>query len=963
MKNKVRNPIFAFVLLILLLAAMGILLYYVSIISSIIKIELKNDMKLEGAVDTINKISEGINNNLQKERNKTLNNVKMTTAVLKQYVTEDGYEGPEIIDEGVVLRVKNNKIVYPDGFSAVFTGLEPKDLENQIHVAEMQKDDGSAPETYVLANGQITKDTWFTDYTEENEYFNYAEQMEKMNDLLHDTEKSYGGYIFMIDANDPEMNMLYWPDDFGSTPVKTISDIGISKDDIANQTHIIELNKKEYTVRYVNTSFSDIDVLVILMMDTKNDLYYSLVSVVLAVFIVLVIMSAVIFWLYLVQRYVQNHALTAEQEKAYHPHRVRKMTASVGVISLILFFIFAFSSQTIINLYNEATSSYKSLDVVMNHIVNSEKQDSRNRKNEEDWSVYYAEKIAALLGMDPDLRTHAFLEEVNNILGADYIMLFDENGDELVSSNSFVKFSLGTKEDDDTTDFRRLLKGVPSIVHEPTVEENSEQYVQMVGAAVPFDEENYGALILSINPKKTWQLSDKDELSDFIKMVTPEGNLCVIESAASGKIQYSSDPGLIGKTSAEVGLTVETEDSSMFDSFSVNGNHYYGTFVKNDNYHFFYLTETKFIQLNTVPFSLCSTLCFSIIFAVISVFMLIPYKADIYEKTVIVETETQSVMMGPEQEKTQLNENGKMVHLFFRLKDHLQNLTPEKQVISVLQFSLSTVFLIIMALYMFNSSSVISFILFGNWKRGINLMAFSGTVLLVLMFLVLVLFKNSMTSVMTNILDPKGLTIWKLSVNLIQYFMLILMLYFIFTYLGFNANVLLASFSAFSLAISLGAKDLVADILAGVFLVFEDNFHVNDIIEVDGYRGRVLEIGLRSTKLIGAGDNIKIIGNQSVKKIVNLSRLNSWYNMQLKVSADQPLDEIEEMLKQELPKIGASIPQVISGPFYNGVTAIDGNSNTLSLITECNEENFGRVQREVNRAIRLLFTEKGIALK
>ena len=104
MKNKVRNPIFAFVLLILLLAAMGILLYYVSIISSIIKIELKNDMKLEGAVDTINKISEGINNNLQKERNKTLNNVKMTTAVLKQYVTEDGYEGPEIIDEGVVLR-------------------------------------------------------------------------------------------------------------------------------------------------------------------------------------------------------------------------------------------------------------------------------------------------------------------------------------------------------------------------------------------------------------------------------------------------------------------------------------------------------------------------------------------------------------------------------------------------------------------------------------------------------------------------------------------------------------------------------------------------------------------------------------------------------------------------------------------------------------------------------------------
>jgi small conductance mechanosensitive channel len=342
--------------------------------------------------------------------------------------------------------------------------------------------------------------------------------------------------------------------------------------------------------------------------------------------------------------------------------------------------------------------------------------------------------------------------------------------------------------------------------------------------------------------------------------------------------------------------------------------------------------------------------------------MLTPYKADIYENTVIIENDIQSGMIIAEEGNARLDENGKKNHFYFMLKNHLQNLTPEKQVTTVLQFFLSTVFLIIMGLYMFRSSSVISFILFGNWKRGFNLMAFSGTILLVLMFLVMVLFQNSLTELMTNILNPKGLTIWKLLVNLIQYLMLILMLYCIFTYLGFNANVLLASFSAFSLAISLGAKDLVADILAGVFLVFEDNFHVNEIIEIDGFRGRVMEIGLRYTKLVGMGENIKIIGNQSVKKIMNLSRLNSWYIMQVKVPADQPLEEIEAMLERELPKIGASIPQVINGPIYKGVIAIDGNNNALSIITECREENFRRVQREVNRAIRLLFQRNGIKI-
>ena len=68
------------------------------------------------------------------------------------------------------------------------------------------------------------------------------------------------------------------------------------------------------------------------------------------------------------------------------------------------------------------------------------------------------------------------------------------------------------------------------------------------------------------------------------------------------------------------------------------------------------------------------------------------------------------------------------------------------------------------------------------------------------------------------------------------------------------------------------------------------------------------------------------------------------------------------MLQRELPKIGTSIPQVISGPFYKGVTAIDGNNNTLLVITECSEENFGVVQREVNRAIRMLFKDNGIKL-
>ena len=962
MKNKIRRPVFAIALLVFLLAAMAVLVYFVSTLSSMVKIELRNEAKLESSVNTINRLFEAISADYDEEQNRTLNNVKMMCAALRQYVTEEGYDGPEIFEDGLVLRIKGSSIVYPEGFSGTFEGLELQEPDGQILRAVMRKDGGPDPVNYVLAAAQVVENLWYVDYTIEEEFYDETNQQARAAGLLQDTEKSYGGYILVVDADDPEMNLLYRSEDFGPEPV-TISDLGIAKDKVLNRDHFLELNRTIYNAKYVNTGIFGRDVLVILLLDSKYDMHYSLLSVVLAVLIVLIIMLSVIFWLYLVQRFVQEHPLTPEQKKAYHPRQLRRTAAAAGLISVILYFVLALTSQTIINLYREAGASHESLHIIRNRLENGEKHSSINRQNEEAWAVYSAERIAGLLKTDPRLRSHAFLEEVSRIIGADCIMLFDENGNEVLSSNSFVGFSLGTGADDDTTDFLRLLKGVDTIVHEPAVEKTTGRFVQLVGTAFPLDEEKYGALILAVNPKRTWQLSDKDDFSDFIQMVTPEGNLCLIESLRDGKIKYASDASFAGKTTQDTGLSAGAEDSFVFDSFTVNGQQYYGTYEKNDEYCLFYLTGNKYIQLNTVPFALSVTFCFCVIYLVITVFMLRPYRSDVYEKTAALAAGKHSEMPAAEGESGGKNAESGMNDLNSSVKRHLDVLPPEKKVIRVLQIFLSVVFLILMIRWMLNPLSVISFILFGNWKHGFNLLSFSGSVLLVLFFAVLVLFKNTLTDVMEDVLNPKALTIWKLTASLIQYFSFLLMLYGIFIYLGFNANVLLAFFSAFSLAVSLGAKDLVADILAGVFLVFEDDFRVGDIIDAGGFKGRVLEIGPRSTKLISEGENIKVIGNQSMKNILNLSRRNSWYIMQVKVPANRPLEEVEAMLERELPEIGVSIPEVISGPFYKDVQAIDGGVNTLSIVTECREEDFRCVRGKVNHGIRLLFDKNGIPIK
>ena len=138
-----------------------------------------------------------------------------------------------------------------------------------------------------------------------------------------------------------------------------------------------------------------------------------------------------------------------------------------------------------------------------------------------------------------------------------------------------------------------------------------------------------------------------------------------------------------------------------------------------------------------------------------------------------------------------------------------------------------------------------------------------------------------------------------------------------------------------SFAVSLGAKDLITDIIAGLSIVFEGEYQVGDIIDVGGYRGEVLEIGVRTTKLEGRGGNIKIISNRDIKNVINMTRMNSWYPLEVSISADQPIDMVEALLREQLPLIGDTIPEILSGPYYKGVISIGKGIVTLSIIAEC----------------------------
>ena len=177
---------------------------------------------------------------------------------------------------------------------------------------------------------------------------------------------------------------------------------------------------------------------------------------------------------------------------------------------------------------------------------------------------------------------------------------------------------------------------------------------------------------------------------------------------------------------------------------------------------------------------------------------------------------------------------------------------------------------------------------------------------------------------------------------------------------GVDTTALLASVGVLTLIVGLGAQSLIADIIAGMFIIFENEYNVGEIISVDGFRGTVTEIGIRSTKITDYAGNIKIINNSNIGDIVNLSREPSIAVADCDFPYNVPIELIENMIADNIETFQQKIPAIMEGPFYKGVCAYKDSNVTIKLLAKCSEEDRFQVERDILRVYRMLLSEKGI---
>ena len=210
-------------------------------------------------------------------------------------------------------------------------------------------------------------------------------------------------------------------------------------------------------------------------------------------------------------------------------------------------------------------------------------------------------------------------------------------------------------------------------------------------------------------------------------------------------------------------------------------------------------------------------------------------------------------------------------------------------------------------------------------------------------------------------LTDKAKTIVNLILSLLKWAVIIGATLWILSVWGVNTTTLLAGAGILALVIGLGAQSLIADVLAGIFIVLEGKYVVGDIVVIDNWRGKIVDIGIRTTELQDVGGNIKIINNSEIKSVVNQTKLQSLANCTISVSSAEQLEKVENLIKDALPQIRQNIPAITSDITYKGISAVTDVAIELLFVAKCFEEDLYQVQRDLHRELKLLLDKNQIA--
>lgn len=674
---------------------------------------------------------------------------------------------------------------------------------------------------------------------------------------------------------------------------------------------------------------------------------------------------------------INDHEKKAKSDEDYqvkghfiYNKSVGKKAAVLSFVGLICILIISYYMQTLFALSSQSMTNMQRVDEVestINHY--QEKIDLLTDQYNERY-LGKAKLAAYILDSNPRLRNKQDLQALADTLQIQYVYVFDANGVQTATNSPYTKFQVSQDPKDQSYEFNKLLSGAEYLIQESRPDDVSGELRQYIGVSLRDGAGNANGFVqIGIRPSRLENLMENmqiDKILDGVK-VGVHGFAFAVDKE-NHNFDYYPVHKLIGRPATEYGLSDEKFKDGYSGYMTIENQRYYGT-AKETAVDFVYITvpETEIME-ERIPLTLASS-ALSLFFLVIIFFVL---AFDVKKETINSKKDpvheifkSDGRMVDVQMPDGRMAKTESAASRWMNIALNWGEKTPEQKITVVIKIILGilTIAISVVVLFkdkFFTDNSIFAYILGGQWDHGLNIFAFTMCLIVISIGLTITTIIRKILNLLSKTFGARGETVCRLLGSFIKYVSIVAIICFCLSMLGVNTTTLLASAGILSLAISFGAKELVADIISGLFIIFEGDFRVGDIIMIDDWRGTVIEIGVRTTKVEDGSKNIKVIRNSNVSNIINMTKRYSYASCDVGIEYGESLERVENIFEKEFPNIRKRLSAIQDGPFYKGVVSLGDNSVNVRIVVQCAESDRIQLERDLNREMKLIFDKYNI---
>jgi small conductance mechanosensitive channel len=233
-----------------------------------------------------------------------------------------------------------------------------------------------------------------------------------------------------------------------------------------------------------------------------------------------------------------------------------------------------------------------------------------------------------------------------------------------------------------------------------------------------------------------------------------------------------------------------------------------------------------------------------------------------------------------------------------------------------------------------------------------------GPILIVLIsFVVYLILKgiiDNIFKIRSRYIDKrKTKTINGLIDNLIKYFIVIVDIVMILDIFGIDTKTLIASLGVVGLVAGLAVQDTLKDFVAGMSIILENQYRVGDTITIKGFRGEVISLGIKSTRLRSLTGEIMIVPNHLIEEVINHSLEKSVAVVDIPVSYDTNIAKLEKVLNELFIDLNKSLTGLKGEIKLLGLQSYDDSSITYRVCVDTVPMEHLRIERELKKAIKI----------